>query len=195
MYFPKITGKKVYLSPMNPEDLETYTRWMNDPEVTVGLGNHSGIYSLLKEKESLEHMATSKDSVNLAIIDKASNQLIGNCGLMDINHLYRRGDLGIFIGEADFRNRGYGTEAMALLLDFGFRVLNLHNINLKYFSFNKRGEKAYLKLGFKEVGRRRESVIYNGQFYDDVEMDLLEQEFRQGPYHNIAQLDLKGYEF
>ncbi|HHT21003.1 MAG TPA: GNAT family N-acetyltransferase [Tissierellia bacterium] len=195
MYFPKITGDRVYLSPMDPDDVLIYTKWMNDPEVTIGLGNHSAIYSHLKQKDVLESYARSQENINLAIIDKATDRLIGNCGLKDINHQHRRGELGIFIGEAAFRGQGHGTEAMALLLDFGFRVLNLHNINLKYFSFNKQGERAYRKLGFKEVGRRREAVIYNGTFYDDVEMDILADEFRQGPYADIAQLDLEGYEF
>lgn len=195
MYYRKISGDKVYLSPIRLEDYAIYTKWLNDSEVTMGLGNHPSIISEAQEKEWLEKLASATDQVNLAIIDAKTDQVIGNCGLMDISPVHRKAMIGIFIGEAAYRNGGYGTEAMALLLDFGFRVLNLHNIHLKYFSFNARGEKAYRKLGFKEVGRRRESVYYNGQYYDDVEMDILEDEFRQGPYAGVAQLELEGYQF
>lgn len=195
MYYPKITGERVYLSPIQPDDAVIYTRWLNDPEVTLGLGSHHRVFSEMIEKATLEQMAQNQDEVSLAIVLLSTDRVIGNCGLMDIDHLHRKANLGIFIGDKAYRNSGYGTEAMALLLDFGFRVLNLHNINLKYFSFNVRGENAYRKLGFKEIGRRREAVRYNGRYYDDVEMDMLEDEFRGGLFCDVNKWELDGYEF
>lgn len=189
MYYPKLSGPTVYLSPVNPEDTKRYTRWMNDPEVTLGLGNHDRVYSEIAEQTLLENWAQNTSEISFAIIHKADDQLIGNCGLMDINPIHRRATLGIFIGEPELHSRGLGTEAMALLIDYGFRVLNLHNIELRYFSFNRRAERAYQKLGFQESGRRREAFCYNGRYYDEISMDILENEFRAGRYGDIGELE------
>lgn len=195
MYYPKIVGNKVYLSPVNPDDAKLYTKWMNDAEITLGLSNHHKVYSELAEQATLEAMSKDPNNVSFAIIDKAINQPIGNCGLFDHDPIRRTATIGIFIGERTHHSGGFGTEALALLMDFGFRSLNLHNILLAYFSYNARGAKAYRKLGFSEIGRRREAVWYNGQVYDEVLMDILEEEFRQGPFQTVVQMDLSGYEF
>lgn len=195
MYYQKITGQKVYLSPVNPADAPLYTSWMNDFEVTIGLGNGGKIYSEIAEQAVLEAMAKDSNQVSFAVVNRADDRPIGNCGLFDIDPVRQIATIGIFIGQPEFHSGGYGTEAMALLLDYGFRFRNLHNINLFYFSYNTRGEKAYRKLGFKEVGRRREAIRYHGKYYDEVMMDLLEDEFRTGPFADLVKLDLKGYEW
>ena len=195
MYYPKLIGPRLYLSPINSGDAKLYTRWLNDQAITLGLGNNHTVYSLEREQEALEQMVRDNAAVHLAIVLQENDELIGNCSLMDINHIHGRATLGIFIGDQARHNQGLGTEAMALLLDFGFRVLNLHNINLKYFSFNQPGQAAYRKLGFQEVGRRREAFRYNGCYYDEVEMDILEDDFREGPFHDIARHDFRGYQF
>lgn len=55
-YFKKLKGKRIYLSPINIEDVETYTEWLNDLDVTISLGNPGFLYGLEKEKEALEGM-------------------------------------------------------------------------------------------------------------------------------------------
>lgn len=194
MYYQKVVGERVYLSPVNPQDAKLYTQWMNDPEVTLGLGNFGKIITEMNEQTLLEKMAGNANDISFAIIDKAVDRPIGNCGIFAIDQVRQVATIGIFIGEKKYLSGGYGTEAMALLLDFGFRNLNLHNINLAYFSYNTRGEKAYRKLGFKEIGRRREAIRYHGKYYDEVLMDILEEEFRQGPFAQLVKLDLSGYE-
>ena len=195
MYYRKIVGERIYLSPVDPADAAIYTRWMNDPEVTLGLGNFDRVYTETSERTVLEDMAKDAKNLSFAIIEKAVDRVIGNCGLFALDATRRIATIGIFIGESSYMSGGYGTEALALLIDFGFRSLNLHNMNLFYFSYNARGEQAYRKLGFQEVGRRREAIRYHGKYYDEVMMDLLEEEFRQGPFADVVQLDLAGYEF
>lgn len=195
MYYRKIVGERIYLSPVDPADAAIYTRWMNDPEVTLGLGNFDRVYTEISERAILEDMAKDAKNLSFAIVDKTGDRVIGNCGLFALDATRRIATIGIFIGEASHLSGGYGTEALALLIDFGFRSLNLHNLNLFYFSYNVRGERAYRKLGFQEVGRRREAIRYHGKYYDEVMMDLLEEEFRQGPFADRVQLDLAGYEF
>lgn len=175
-YFKKITGDRIYLSPVNKEDYKKYTEWINNLEVSINLGNAHEIYTIDKEKEALEEI--SKNS--FAIIEKKENKLIGNCGLFNIDQVNQNSELGIFIGEKDYWNQGYGTEALKLLLDYGFNLLNLYNIMLKVYSYNKRAIKCYKKIGFNEIGRRRKARVIGGEKYDEVFMDILSEEFNEG---------------
>ena len=83
---------------------------------------------------------------------------MGNCGFIDIDHLNQTAEVGIFIGDKNHWNKGYGTEAITLLLDYGFKSLNLHNIIIRVYSFNERARKCYEKTGFKIIGKRREAL-------------------------------------
>ena len=103
--------------------------------------------------------------------------MIGTVSLENINHINRCATLGIFIGDKEFRSKGYGTEAIRLILEYGFKYLNLHSIRLDLLSANKRAHKCYLKCGFKDTGTSREEIFLNGKYYDKLHMDILENEF------------------
>ena len=178
-YFKKLLGEHIYLSPVSEEDVENYTKWMNDFETTDYIGQSTQIYTVEKERRFLEKCSEDKNEVTLGIVNLKTDKLIGNCGLKDINIIGRTATLGIFIGEKAERSKGYGAEAIKLLLDFGFNYLNLHEIKLDVYEFNKRAIKCYEKVGFKEYGRRRECVYINSKYYDVISMDILKQEFKE----------------
>lgn len=171
-YFKKIEGEKVYLSPMNLEDIEKYVKWMNDFSTTDGLGSSSKVTTFESEKVWLINNMDKKEQ-QFAIVLKGTDKLIGNCGFCDINHLHQKGEVGLFIGEEENRSKGYGTEALSLLVEYGFNYLNLKNIMLKVFSFNKRAIKSYEKVGFKVFGKRTEVYYLNGKWYDEYFMEIL----------------------
>lgn len=79
--------------------------------------------------------------------------MIGTLGLEHFNWISRSAVLGIFIGDEKYRSKGYGTEAINLLLEYGFKYLNFHNISLTLLEVNERAHKCYLKCGFKDTGR------------------------------------------
>ncbi|MCL1812174.1 MAG: GNAT family N-acetyltransferase [Treponema sp.] len=177
MYFKKMIGEKCYLSPVDVNDAEKFTEWLNDLEVTQNLTLYPHIISLTNEKESLEHLAKSH---TYSIIDINTGELIGNCGYMDLDHINQTGEVGIFIGNIKYWSIGYGTEALTLLLDYGFKALNLHNIFLKVYSFNERAIKCYKKIGFKTIGKRREALLRGKDRYDIIFMDIVHNEFYAG---------------
>lgn len=177
-YFKKLVGKKVYLSPINIDDYEIYTKWMNDFKVTDGIGASSKIYTLEKEKEHLNNKALSKD-YTFAIVNLDNDELLGNCSLFEIDFIKGTATVGIMIGEEENRGKGYGTDALKLLISYAFDYLNLHNLMLVVYNFNEGAIKAYKKCGFKEIGRRHEVVKLKGKYYDDIYMEILESDYRK----------------
>ena len=68
---------------------------------------------------------------------------------------------------------------MRVLLDIGFKYLNLNRIELFVFDFNIRGVKTYLKVGFKEVGKKRQAFYSNGKYNDMIIMDILREDWEK----------------
>lgn len=175
-YFKKINGEKVYLSPVNPDDYEICTKWLNNLKTTIPLGNAHLNISLAAEKEFLEKMAKSGDH-HFSIIRQDDDVLLGICGLMEINHIHNHAKLGLFIGDEENRAKGFGSEAIRLLLSFGFSILNLNNIMLQVFSFNENAVRCYRNIGFRECGRRSEVYLLKGKYYDEIFMEILNRDF------------------
>jgi RimJ/RimL family protein N-acetyltransferase len=174
MYFRKMAGEKCYLSPIDMNDAEKYTAWMNDLEVTINLETYNSVINVESEKAFLETLSCEH---NYSIIDKETDELLGICGFRDIDLLNQTAEVGIFIGNKDYWGKGYGTEALSLLLDIGFKTLNLHNVQLRVNDYNKRAIRAYEKVGFMKSGVRREAVYRNLERHDFIFMDILSSEF------------------
>lgn len=177
MHYKKIIGKKVYLSPRSVEDAEKYTEWLNNYEITQYIDYYTKVMSLEAEREYLSK--GNPDSYNFAIVDSETDELIGAIGLEHIKHIDSTAELGIFIGDEDHLSRGYGSEAIMLLLNYGFNFLNLNNIMLSVYSFNKRAQKAYKKCGFKEFGVWKNSHYANGEYSDIIYMNITKDDFNK----------------
>ncbi len=170
MYFKKMTGKKCYLSPIDENDAPCYTAWFNDLEVTRNLVAFSWSLNEKHEKDILEKL--SKEHV-YGIHDIRHDTLIGNIGLHDVDHLHRRCELGVMIGDKSYWGKGFGEEAIRLLAHYAFDYLNIRNIMLRVFEFNERAIACYKKVGFKLIGRRRQAIELEQKTYDIVFLDLL----------------------
>jgi RimJ/RimL family protein N-acetyltransferase len=155
------------------EDTDQYTLWLNDLEVTKTLSLFSMNITYNSELEILEKI--SKEH-NYAIVDIINDKLIGDVGLVGIDNLHRTAEIGIFIGDKSYWNKGYGEEAMKLLLRFSFDYLNLRNIMLRVFAYNERAVKCYEKIGFKLIGRRRNAIQFEKKEHDVLFMDILNDE-------------------
>jgi RimJ/RimL family protein N-acetyltransferase len=176
-YFKKVEGERVYLSPIHVDDANQYVQWLNDSEVTDGHGTSSLMITSVYEKNWIETALKSEKSYFFAIVKKDKDELIGNIGFNEIDNIHRTANVGLFIGDTQNRGRGLGTEAMRLAVKYGFDVLNLNNINLYVFSFNEQAIKSYIKVGFKEYGRRRQAYYLNNVYHDVVCMDILREEY------------------
>lgn len=170
----KIQGEKVYLSPIHSEDIEKMIEWLSDIEISRGLSMAGKIVTLESGQASLQSVASDFFS----IVTLEEDRLIGTCGYWNTDAAQRQSEVIIMIGERSDLGKGYGTEAMKLLLEFGFNIRNLHSIRLRVYSFNERGMRSYEKCGFKQAGRFREAGRIDGEYYDEINMDILEHEYR-----------------
>ena len=175
-YYKKLIGENFYLSPITSDDAEIFAKWMNDFGVTDYIGRSSTLVTVSAEQAWINSILEGKNYL-FSIIKNEDDMLIGNIELQNVNHADRRATLGILIGEANERNKGYGTEAINLLLDFAFNYLNLNSIDLTLIAVNDRAKRCYEKVGFKEFGRQREAKFVNGKYYDVIHMDILAKEF------------------
>jgi UDP-4-amino-4,6-dideoxy-N-acetyl-beta-L-altrosamine N-acetyltransferase len=178
-----LKGKKVVLVPLDLKYLDTYLKWFNDPEIRRLLCTAYPI-SREQEKDLLEKMIKDMEAVHLSIIVKENGQLIGNISLMKINRIHHHAELGIAVGEKNYWNKGLGTEAMDLVLGYGFNTLNLHRIYLVVNAFNHRAISAYEKIGFKREGAFRDAIYIDGRYYDLLIMGILHSEWKNRTSQN-----------
>jgi RimJ/RimL family protein N-acetyltransferase len=172
-HYKKIIGNKCYLSPIDRADVEEFTKWVNDLEVTRTLSIFNLNINYDVELDIIDKI--SKDH-NYSIIDIKNDKLIGIVGLSNIDYLHRTAEIGIFIGDKSYWNKGYGEEAMKLLLKYSFSYLNLRNVMLRVYSYNHSAIKCYEKIGFKMIGKRRNAIQFDMKEHDIIFMDILNDE-------------------
>lgn len=176
----RVEGKRIYLAPMDMDDAPNYIRWLNDPETFIFLQANGQLFNSINEEQFITGV-TERGEPHFSIRLCENNEHIGGCGLINLDWVNRRAEMGIMIGEAAYRSQGYGQEAIKLLLDHAFYVLNLHSISLIHYEFNQRAARCYLKCGFKKAGRLRQARYVNGRFYDILLMDILAENHSGGP--------------
>ncbi len=176
-YLKKLIGDNIYLSPISVDDVEQYAEMVNNIKVSVGLGylSYTNIIDFESEKEFL--ISVKKEKM-FAVRLLENDELLGNIGFNSLDIINRNGALGVLIGNPKYQRKGYGTEALKLILDYGFSFLNLRNISLSVFEYNEPAYNLYKKVGFKEAGRLRKAVEIMGKTYDVIIMDMLKEEFQ-----------------
>lgn len=174
-YYKKIIGERIYLSPVNNEEVDSYLKWMNDEAVAVNFGQFPLVVSSKSDMKWLYEPGNNMHRYAMVLLN--GDILIGSLSLHNIDHLNRNAFIGIFIGEEEHRNNGYGAEAIRLILNYGFKTMNLHNIMLTVHADNCAGITCYQRVGFREVGRMREWVFKDGKYIDKIYMGIMEHEF------------------
>ncbi|MDD2377116.1 MAG: GNAT family protein [Clostridia bacterium] len=176
MYYKKYEGDRIYLSPIDVEDYQIITKWMNDETLSSGLGTVSKLISDLNEKEWLENVCKN-GKYHFAVIKKEDNTLLGIYGLEEKDSTSRRFHVGGFIGEKENRGKGYGTEALKLITKFAFEILNAQSLFSGIYSFNIASIKSAEKSGYTKVGTFRKSVYYNMEYHDAIYIDIIREDY------------------
>jgi len=174
-------GEKVRLRSFELSDLDAIMEHWNDLETRHNTGRATPDSRQDREdfiRNSWKLRMEGKGYI-FAIEVKKTKEFLGHGSIYVLRNRARSADLGIFIYNKNNWDRGYGTDAMKILLEFGFNYINLHRIELGVYPNNKRAIYVYEKLGFKEVGRKRENRFMNGKYRDEIIMDILQREWRK----------------
>ncbi|MDY7222680.1 GNAT family protein [Halalkalibacterium halodurans] len=172
-------SKRIRLRKMEKGDVPLYHSWRNDIEMMSSTNPNLDQYSL---EETLDFVETiilgSSSSKAYMIHEKEMDVTIGITSLINIDYKNRNAECIIDIGEKTYWGKGYGFEALRLLLNYAFLEMNLHRVSLRVFSFNKKAIRLYEKLGFKHEGTSRQCLYRYGQWHDIVHMGILKDEYK-----------------
>src|SRR3990172_127929 len=172
-----LKGKKVLLRPMKQEDIVRQHEFNQDPEL-YALDSTYPRVSPLESAQAFYESRTRFDENIAPFAIEADEKYIGYCSLMDLRNPHGNLELGIMIGDREYWGRGYGRDAVRLLLDYGFRHLGARRIALTTHAKNERAIRCYLACGFVEEGRPRKVVWIEGEYTDLVNMSILREEWQ-----------------
>jgi diamine N-acetyltransferase len=172
-----LEGDRVVLRPIQSWDRERLYELVETIEVKALASNDPPLPTSLEEIEARDRRWVEEpdpDSAWFAI--DVDEELVGMCGLHEIDHYHQRAEVGIRIGKA-YWQKGFGQDALRTLVDYGFRHLNLTKISLRVLADDERAVGAYRKAGFVEEGRLRDHTWYDGRRHDELVMSVI----REGP--------------
>ncbi len=185
-----LRGDRVRLTSFEDQDLELFAAWQEDTLYLRLLDADPAFpRSRIQLTEWLQSQRKSSNSYLFGIRMLDNPRLIGHVELSSI--LWNQGTawLGMAIGDAAFRGKGLGTEALRLVLDFAFFELNLHRIQLTVFSYNEHAIHVYERVGFRREGAFREFLRRDGRRYDMLLYGLLRSEWEAGTREEEHPLD------
>jgi RimJ/RimL family protein N-acetyltransferase len=178
-----IYGERIRFRAIERDDLPTFVKWLNDPEVRQGIhqpfshAEEEGWFEAMLKRPADEHMLGIEVREPVQEDSEEHWKLIGDWGFSNIDWLNQAAEFGIMIGDKSYWNRGYGTEAVRLLAQHGFNTLNLNRIYLRVLETNPRAIRAYEKAGFTHEGRQRQAEFKDGGYIDMLVMSMLKDEF------------------
>jgi RimJ/RimL family protein N-acetyltransferase len=180
---PSIRGERVYLRPAERADIELFVRWLSDAEVTRHLAIRAPFSRAMEEKWFDEMLARQgKEAYHFVICLLDGDRAIGTTGFHHVNYEDGHASFGISIGEKSEWSKGYGTDALRAICDFGFGQLRLERIGLMVYADNARGRRAYEKAGFVHEGTLRHAHYARGTHHDVHVMSLLRAEWDALPH-------------
>jgi RimJ/RimL family protein N-acetyltransferase len=177
----KLLGKRIELRRHARENYRLYAEWYGDPEIwrltswAASPLSPSAVERLFEDRE----LSSTDDS--FAIHLKGEEEPIGVISLMNISQANDSAELSVIVGHPEDRNQGYGAEAIAMILHYGFEELGLNRIGLSVFEFNEDAISTYEKLGFREEGRLRRAVKRDEAFHDAILMSVRSSEWQENP--------------
>jgi RimJ/RimL family protein N-acetyltransferase len=175
---PVIRSEHIYLRPPERSDLSSFVRWFADAETVRHLAARAPFSMAMEEKWFAQVVESQgKGSYHFVICVLEDGRAIGVADLRAIDLENGKAEFGITIGEKGEWNKGYGTEALRAISDFGFGSLRLERIALEVYEDNPRAMRSYEKAGFRHEGRLRKAHFREGSHSDVLVMALLRDEW------------------
>ncbi|WP_439021990.1 GNAT family N-acetyltransferase [Bacillus thuringiensis] len=171
-------NKAITLSAIRETDAKVMVRWQEDSEYLRNIDTDLAFPQSLHEIASDRLLRGRKsNSVSFMLRTVQDDRLIGFVAIHGIEWNNRTGLLAIGIGDVNDRGKGYGKEAIQLILKYAFYEMNLHRVGLDVISYNKAAIALYKKMGFQMEGCMREAVQRDGKCFDRIIMGILRDEW------------------
>jgi RimJ/RimL family protein N-acetyltransferase len=175
---PMLRGERVWLRPLEPADIVADQVAASDAEIGHFLGVKSPQSRASAERFATEVLAqVGETGYPYAICLLGEETSIGTLFLRSVDKVKGSGIVGIFIGDRRYLGKGYGTDALNALVDFGFGELRLERIELEVFDYNTRAIRSYQKAGFQTDAVLRHSRYHRGQHHDVHLMSILRDDW------------------
>lgn len=172
-----LSGDQIFLAALQPDDFAQLARWAGNHRFAAHLGDLSSAAPSAARQEWFAQLASPAPGGRLpgnraafAVLERPA-AFVGMVALYDVDQRRRAATLGIALSPERW-GRGYGTEAVRLLVEYGFYQLQLASINLSFVDCNERGSRAYRRAGFREIDRRPAGQGLGGRRYDTVLMTI-----------------------
>ncbi len=174
-----LIGEKIRLTAITPKDLPTLAQWGHDTYFMRRLDAVPAMPKAAKQWEKWleEDVYTDKTLYSFAVRLLNKEKMIGLAEFEGVLWNQRNAYLVIGFGDAKHRGKGYGREAIELLLRFGFHEMNLHRIHLTVFSYNENAIRLYESVGFQREGSYREHIQRDGVWHDMHLYGILRREW------------------
>lgn len=172
-----LVGEKVVLRAMRREDIEKTRAWRDDMELRGLAMFHPFPVTDELEQDWIDGVLKDKSNrtVTFAMEEKSTKNFVGYVQLKNIDWISRNCSFGIVIGEESARGKGFGKEALGLVLDYAFNMLNLEKITLYVVKANQRAIKLYQDTGFVTEGELKKHFFWNGEYHGVLIMSAFRQ--------------------
>jgi RimJ/RimL family protein N-acetyltransferase len=178
MRAPTLHGEMIVLRPIEHRDADAVWDAWNDPE-TRRLVGVTRPYVREAVERWIDDAAAAADRIDLAVTANGDDEYLGEISLLHVDTAVGSADVRLVMRPA-LRSRGYGTEAIQLMLGFAFGGLALHRVGAEVLAINTRVRSLYENLGFQPEGRRRDAHRDGEGWCDGVVMSMLDDEYRAG---------------
>jgi len=172
----KIQGTKIYLRGFEMRDKEAVFAGANEPVGARLTGTHGGGFTMEQIEKYIE-MNIEGDGRFAWLICLPDDTPVGEVVINQMDEDNRSASIRIALFNPQYFGKGYGTEAMKLAVDYGFKHGNLHRIELGVYDFNPRAIHVYEKVGFKLEGTLRDTLLWEGEYHNEYIMSILENEW------------------
>jgi RimJ/RimL family protein N-acetyltransferase len=171
-------GRTIYFRyPTNADAIGRWHHWFNSPDVTRNLVAQYWPNTPEDQLAYLQEVRKSRQRLLLAIIDRASGTHIGVGSLGSIDHVNRRAEVSLIIGEPSFRDGFRALECLSMLTEIGLAKLNLNKLVATSLDISTAGLQLDSLLGYRECGRWHEHAFVEGKFADCVLLEMFQRDW------------------
>ena len=172
----EIRGKNIILREQREEDAEFFAFWFNQPDIMFKCGFEKTVDEE-KIKKDINIYHKQEDSLWFTITDLNGN-IIGETGLLRMFPAWHCTDLSIIIPDPKMQHKGYGTEAIRMMIDMAFSQYEMNRISIGVVGLNTNALAFYNKIGFKQEGIQEQGYFYNNEYSDFIMMRILRSEWK-----------------